>query len=98
MKWKVQMTNLKDELIEDLQKAVEFLEQLAPPRILMSKHESSAGLAVFVKTQILEFKRETIEKLVVDELSIVFYPTCDWDDCRGDTKLGDSILKKLQAL
>ena len=66
-------------------------------RPIWSSYPDGVAIAEFIDRAVAEIKAGTISHPTANELWGIFAPSCDWDDCVGDSDRGQKIFEAIEA-
>ncbi len=66
-------------------------------RPIWSSYRDGVAIAEFIDLAVDQIKAGTIAQPTANELWGIFAPTCDWDDCVGDSDLGQKIFEAIES-
>ena len=66
-------------------------------RPIWSSYRDGVAIADFIDRAVEEIQAGTITQSTANELWGIFAPTCDWDDCVGDSTLGQKIFEVIET-
>lgn len=85
-------------LTENLQIAAATLKAIGKHQDMMSHYDSAEDLGAFVEACIPKLVDKTISAEDMKELTLVFAPTCEWDNYVDGAELGEEIFQELLVL